>query len=71
MSVEKIKEVLTCHTQEIKDTLSLTHQAKLSDFPQGLTIDHVFSTKLAHHGTQAVEVDFSEHKALISQFDLL
>lgn len=69
-SVAKISEVLTCHTAEFTDTLSSTHRAKKSDFPQGLATDHVFSTGLTHQSTKTVEIDFSEHLALVSQFSL-
>lgn len=69
-SVAKISEVLTCHTFHLTDTLSSTHKAKLHDFPQGLAVDHVFSCNLNHQGTEVVEIDFSEHRALVSNFVL-
>ncbi|PIZ44968.1 hypothetical protein CO180_03075 [candidate division WWE3 bacterium CG_4_9_14_3_um_filter_41_6] len=68
-SVEKIKEELTCHTEELTDTLSKTHIAKKTDFPSGLAIDHVFSKNLKHLSTRMQDVDFSEHKALVSEFE--
>jgi endonuclease/exonuclease/phosphatase (EEP) superfamily protein YafD len=69
-SVTLLKEVLSCHTGGLTDTLSNTHVAKKKDFPAGLAIDHVFSKNLNHKTTSTVEVSFSEHKALISEFTL-
>lgn len=69
-SVTLIKEVLACHTEGLTDTLSSTHIAKKTDFPNGLAIDHVFSKNLKYNSTSTVEVSFSEHKALISEFSL-
>ncbi|MEI6887218.1 MAG: endonuclease/exonuclease/phosphatase family protein [bacterium] len=68
-SVEKIKEVLTCHTEEIKDTLAVNHVAR-KDFPEGLPIDHVFSKGMQHLSTKTVDIDFSDHKAIISEFEM-
>lgn len=68
-SVAKISEVLTCHTANLTDTLSPTHRAKQHDFPKGLAVDHVFSTRLKHLNTKQFIVDFSEHQALISNFE--
>jgi len=70
-SVLKISEVLTCHTKNLKDTLSDKHVAKKTDFPEGLAIDHVFSKGLEHLETNAIEVDFSNHKAVVSKFNLM
>lgn len=70
-SVTTIEEVLTCHTKVLADTLSTGHQAKIRDFPQGLATDHVFSKGMKHQSTEAVEVDFSEHKAIVSEFELI
>lgn len=69
-SVQKISEVMTCHTSQIGDTLSLNHIARQHGFPNGLPIDHVFSRGLEYHSTQTIEVPFSEHKAVVSQFGL-
>ncbi|MCA9382521.1 hypothetical protein KC660_03890 [Candidatus Dojkabacteria bacterium] len=69
-SVEKLEEVLTCHTKDLKDTLSKTHKAKEKDFPEGLAVDHVFSKDLKHTSTEAFEINFSEHKAIVSKFEL-
>lgn len=67
-SVAKISEVLQCHTKDMTDTLASSHIAKRNDFPEGLAIDHVFSKGLNHKYTRGVEIDFSEHKAIISEF---
>lgn len=68
-SVSKLSEVMTCHTADIKDTLSKTHVARQHGFPEGLAIDHVFSKGLSHISTNTVDIDFSEHKAVISEFE--
>jgi len=68
-SVMNLQQVLTCHTTDISDTLSKTHIAKQKDFPNGLAIDHVFSKNLKHLNTEALEVDFSEHKAIVTTFE--
>jgi endonuclease/exonuclease/phosphatase family metal-dependent hydrolase len=68
-SIKKIEEVLTCHTMDFKDTLSETHRAKLKDLPEGVGIDHVFSKGLKHISTDAIQVSFSEHKALVTEFE--
>ncbi len=69
-SVSKLSETLTCHTSKITDTLSNSHVAKQCDFPGGLAIDHVFSKGLVHHKTAAIDVDFSDHKAILSEFEI-
>jgi len=69
-SVTTLEKVMECHTRDFTDTLSISHQAKIRDFPQGLATDHVFSKGLKHQNTDAVEIDFSEHKAIISDFEL-
>lgn len=69
-SVEKISELMTCHTKDLKDTLAKTHVSKSKDFPEGLAIDHVFSKGLKHIKTWTEEVSFSEHKAVFSEFKL-
>lgn len=69
-SVQKLSEALTCHTADIVDTLSNKHVAKEKDFPKGLAIDHVFSADLQHNRTEAKEVDFSGHKAVVSEFEV-
>jgi len=68
-SVSLISQVLNCHTKDLKDTLSDSHRAKQKDFPQGLAVDHVFSKNLKHVNTKCHQIDFSEHQALISEFD--
>jgi len=67
-SVALLEKELTCHTQDFTDTLSKTHIAKLKDFPEGLAIDHVFSKGLQHISTAGIEIDFSEHQAIVSEF---
>lgn len=69
-SVEMINQVINCHTLQIQDTLSDHHRAKKTDFPNGLAIDHVFSNGLRHIHTFANQIDFSDHKAILSQFDI-
>lgn len=69
-SVAKLSEVMTCHTKDLKDTLSLAHESKKKDFPEGLAVDHVFSVNLIHQSTDPVEIDFSNHKAIISKFEM-
>lgn len=69
-SVSLLSEAMTCHTKDFSDTLSSSHPAKVKDFPQGLAVDHVFSKNLTHLSTDLVEVDFSNHQALVSQFEL-
>lgn len=69
-SVSKISEALTCHSADLVDTLSPSHKSKIKDFPQGLAVDHVFSSQLKHLDTTTIDVDFSEHKALISNFKI-
>jgi|GEM_PF-7050400 len=69
-SVEKLKEVLTCHTQDLKDTLAVSHPAKKNNFPDGLAIDHVFSKGLKHEGTETLDIDYADHKAVLSRFSL-
>ena len=69
-SVSKLSEVLTCHTLNLKDSLSSTHPAKKKDFPDGLAIDHVFSKNLKHQSTETIEINFSDHKAIVSEFTL-
>ncbi len=69
-SIAKLSEVMECHTKDLKDTLSLKHESKKKDFPEGLAIDHVFSKSLGHLSTKAIEVEFSNHKALVSEFDI-
>ncbi len=69
-SVMNIEKVLTCHTKNLSDTLSKDHIAKKKDFPNGLAIDHTFSKSLKHISTEAVEIDFSEHKAVVSEFEI-
>ncbi len=69
-SVSKIREALTCHTLDIKDTLSDEHVAKEKDFPEGLAIDHVFSKGLDYKSTKTEEIDFSVHKAVVSEFGI-
>jgi hypothetical protein len=62
---------MACHTKDFTDTLSPSHRVKtMNIFPNGLAIDHVFSTKVGHKDTKSVVVDFSEHQALISNFIL-
>jgi len=68
-SVAKLSEVMTCHTKDIGDTLAKTHIARQHGFPDGLALDHVFSKGLAHKQTGVLDVDFSEHKAVISVFE--
>ncbi|MBN2015663.1 hypothetical protein JW766_02420 [Candidatus Dojkabacteria bacterium] len=69
-SVKKISEVMTCHTEDFTDTLAKSHVAKKKDFPEGLAVDHVFSIGLKHLETKLEDVDFSEHKAVLSEFEL-
>jgi endonuclease/exonuclease/phosphatase family metal-dependent hydrolase len=68
-SVAKISEVLTCHTVNFTDTLGPNHRARKKDFPDGLATQHVFSTGLNHLETLQQIIDFSEHQALISNFE--
>lgn len=69
-SVELLSSIMECHTKELTDTLASGHEAKKHDFPEGLAIDHVFSSGLLHNTTSTVEVDFSNHKAIISDFSV-
>lgn len=69
-SVLMLSKVMKCHTLALTDTLAMTHVAKKKDFPQGLAIDHVFSKALEHKSTNTIDVTFSEHKALVSEFSL-
>lgn len=65
-----LAEVMECHTKDFTDTLTSNHKAKVRDFPEGLAIDHVFSRGLKHMSSEAIEIDFSEHKAVVSEFEL-
>lgn len=67
-SVRELSEVLTCHSGNLSDTLSDSHPVRNRDFPSGLAVDHVFSRGLIHHQTAANQVDFSDHKMVISHF---
>jgi endonuclease/exonuclease/phosphatase family metal-dependent hydrolase len=69
-SVLKISQAMECHSKDFTDTLSANHGAKQKDFPDGLAVDHVFSKGLEHISTDLVEVDFADHKALVSEFNL-
>ena len=70
-SVGKISEVMTCHTKDLENTLSDDHIAITGgDFPGGLAVDHVFSSNVEYLKTDLVQVDFSVHKALVSEFAL-
>ncbi|MFA6518185.1 MAG: hypothetical protein WCV93_00855 [Candidatus Shapirobacteria bacterium] len=70
-SVTKISEVLTCHTADFTDTLSPSHKVKQNNiFPEGLAVDHVFSKNIRHLDTKEIVVDFSEHQAIISDFEI-
>lgn len=68
-SIAKLSEVLTCHTGKFTDTLAKDHSAKKISFPEGLAIDHVFSKKLNLKNIDMKEVDFSDHKAILSEFE--
>lgn len=68
-SVSKLSEVMNCHTSKIGDTLANGHIARQHGFPNGLAIDHVFSKGLKHQSTDTIEIDFSEHKAVVSEFE--
>lgn len=69
-SVRLFKTQLEHHTGELKNTLSDDHRALVKDFPEGLAVDHVFSKHLKHKSTKAVQIDFSDHKAIVSDFVL-
>ncbi len=69
-SVRLLKTQLKHHTDRLKNTLSDSHRALVQDFPEGLAVDHVFSKLLEHKDTKAVQVDFSDHKAIVSEFVL-
>lgn len=69
-SVRLLKTQLEHHTGELKNTLSDSHRALIKDFPQGLAVDHVFSRQLEYKDTWAIQVDFSDHKAIVSEFTL-
>ena len=69
-SVKLLKKRLNHHTGDLKNTLSLSHRALEKDFPKGLAVDHVFSSGLKHLSTEAVQIDFSDHKAILSTFKL-
>ncbi len=69
-SVQLLSRVMDCHTQDITDTLSISHPVRSNDFPEGLAVDHVFSRGLSHIKTNTHQVDFSDHQALISDFTL-
>lgn len=69
-SVSLLQKELTCHTKDFTDTLSKTHIAKFKDFPGGLPIDHVFSKGLQHISTTGIEIVFSEHQAIVSEFTI-
>jgi endonuclease/exonuclease/phosphatase family metal-dependent hydrolase len=69
-SVRLLKTQLEYHTGGLKNTLSDDHRALTTDFPEGLAVDHVFSKQLEHKDTKAVQVDFSDHKAIVSEFIL-
>ena len=53
-----------------KDTLSLRHESKKKDFPGGKAIDRVLSRNITHLTTEAIEVGFLNHKAIVSKFNL-
>jgi endonuclease/exonuclease/phosphatase family metal-dependent hydrolase len=67
-SIRLLKTQLESHTSGLKNTLSDNHRALVKDFPKGLAVDHVFSKQLEHKSTQAVQVGFSDHKAIVSEF---
>ena len=69
-SVELIETVLTCHTKDIDDTLAAHHKAKVRGAVSKLAVDHVFSKKLKHLETKTQEVEFSDHKMLVSEFEM-
>ena len=69
-SVLKLREVIDCHSLGLTDTLSKDHVAKAIDFPEGLAIDHVFSKGVTFKSITAVEIKFSDHKAIISEFSI-
>lgn len=69
-SVRLLKTQLNHHTGELTNTLSKNHRALVHDFPNGLAVDHVFSKQLEHQDTQAIQVDFSDHQAIVSNFVL-
>lgn len=69
-SVRLLKTQLGHHTGGLTNTLSDDHRALANDFPEGLAVDHVFSKLLQHKDTKAVQVDFSDHKAIVSEFVL-
>lgn len=68
-SVSQISEIMECHTKNFIDTLSEKHVARQHGFPKGLAIDHVFSRGLKHIYTKSEEIEFSEHKAIVSEFE--
>lgn len=70
-SVALIKTQLQHHSGRLKSTLSESHRALATDFPDGLAVDHVFSKGLKHISTEANQIDFSDHKVLLSEFELL
>lgn len=69
-SVNHLRKSLDYFSSEITDTLSNSHRAKNFDFPQGLATDHVFGKKIKHISTKAIDVEFADHKALISEFEI-
>lgn len=69
-SIELLKKELNHHTDNLKNTLADNHRALAVDFPEGLAVDHVFSYDLEHIETNAINIDFSDHKAIVSNFEL-
>lgn len=69
-SVGLLKTVLTHHTGLLSNTLSESHRALQTDFPEGLAVDHVFSSGLNHKNTKTEQIDFSDHKAVVSEFEM-
>jgi len=69
-SVELLKKYLKYDSKELKNTLSDSHRALEKDFPNGLAVDHIFSKGLKHISTNCFQIEFSDHKALISEFEI-
>lgn len=69
-SIELLGNSLTCHTKGLINTLSDSHRALDKDFPGGLAVDHVFSANIEHQATSTEQINFSDHKSLISIFNI-
>lgn len=68
-SGELLKSVMDCHSEKFTDTLASNHRAH-NDFPDGLSIDHVFSKSMKCISCEAIDNGLSDHKSIVSVFEL-